>query len=223
MNIPGFNMNSINIYFENYEKNHKINYWNLESKKNINYLGERIVEKVDSDMSAKQAIWRHVSYQNATIDAIESQRLMDVAYFGFDGKIHQWQIVVNKRMEDDVYRFFEKAFELEFPIDKVIPVSKFNWDDRNSMANNNSSGFNYRYIAGTERLSKHASWFALDINPQQNPDATTQSELTQDPNVDGTLSKKNKKWAELVKFAKNELGWTRGGDWNNKDYQHFEK
>ena len=37
------------------------------------------------------------------------------------------------------------------------------------MADNNSSAFNYRFIAGTERFSKHAFGRALDVNPLQNP------------------------------------------------------
>ncbi|MCK7509072.1 MAG: M15 family metallopeptidase [Desulfobacterales bacterium] len=37
------------------------------------------------------------------------------------------------------------------------------------MADNNSSGFNFRVIADTNKLSLHSFGRAVDINPVQNP------------------------------------------------------
>ncbi len=72
---------------------------------------------------------------------------------------------------------------------------------------NSIGGYNYRNIAGTNKLSNHAFGDAIDINPQQNPMGKN---LVTDlpPNV-GDIA------------AKYGLSW--GGAWNSKkDAMHFE-
>ncbi|ACM26529.1 tape measure protein [Rhizobium rhizogenes] len=68
-------------------------------------------------------------------------------------------------------------------------------------------GYNYRNIAGTNKLSNHAFGDAIDINPQQNP--MGKNLVTDLPSNVGELA------------AKNGLSW--GGAWNSKkDAMHFE-
>lgn len=68
-----------------------------------------------------------------------------------------------------------------------------------------SSGYNYRNIAGTNKLSNHAHGAAIDVNWDRNARGTT-GDL--DPELARTLSKKH------------GLAW--GGDWKNPDPMHFE-
>lgn len=46
------------------------------------------------------------------------------------------------------------------------------------MSDNNTSAFNYRTIAGTDRLSKHGQGLAVDINPRYNPCVRTKNGIT---------------------------------------------
>jgi hypothetical protein len=91
------------------------------------------------------------------------------------------------------------------------------------MKDNNTSGFNYRFISGSKILSKHASGLAIDINPKQNPyiknGTTTPDGSIYEIDSIGTLTEDSR----IVKEFK-KRGWTWGGDWKSlKDYQHFQK
>jgi len=156
-------------------------------------------------------------------DTKENLRLVDVDYYSFDSKLHKGQIVVHKDLVNDVKWIFEKLKEIKFPVDKVIPVVKFHWSDDESMKANNSSAFNYRFVANTKRLSNHATGRAIDINPWQNPqiikDVASPAGAEYNPNAKGTISKNS----IVVKLFK-EKGWDWGGNWKIRtDYQHFEK
>jgi peptidoglycan L-alanyl-D-glutamate endopeptidase CwlK len=100
---------------------------------------------------------------------------------------------------------------------------KYGWSDDESMAANNSSGFNYRYIAGTDKLSQHAYGRAIDINPLFNPyirgDVVDPPGGVYDPSRPGTLVA-----GDAIVQAFEARGWTWGGRWDTrKDWHHFEK
>jgi hypothetical protein len=158
-----------------------------------------------------------------------SQRLIDLRYYGEDGKVHRGQIVVHADLADDIRHAFEVALRGRFPIRSAIPVShpRFRkdgkWDDDLSMESNNTSAFNYRPITGGKKLSNHSYGRAIDINPALNPYVKGNTVLPRgakyDPAVPGTLTR-----GHPVARALLERGWEWGGDWETlKDYQHFEK
>ncbi len=163
---------------------------------------------------------------------INLQEICIVEFLGFDKKIHQGQIVVNRNVADDIRDLFVYMLSISFPIQSVVPVSHPNikWADDTSVSYNISSGFNYRNIAGTNRLSWHAKGLAIDINPIQNPYIRfddTGKELWRAPKdgvydvtTPGTLYKNH----PIVLFLQ-KRGWEWGGDWTvgRVDYQHFEK
>lgn len=151
--------------------------------------------------------------------------IVQVAYRGFDGLDHQGQIVVHRDMKVDVLAFFMLLHDCEFPLQSVIPVShpEIAWDDEKSMLANNSSGWNYRMVAGTNRVSEHAFGRAIDINPVQNPyfrsGRVSPEGAVYNPAAPGTLCADD----TIVGFMKS-LGWEWGGDWTDyKDYHHFQK
>lgn len=146
-----------------------------------------------------------------------------------DNKVHKGQIVIDRSLSADVRAIFKVAYDNHFPIHSVIPVSAFDWSDPASMDANNSSGFNYRPVGGTNPscskiTSRHASTHsgigAFDINPRQNPYKTSHGVKPKgalyDPKNPGTLTSKN----PVVVKAK-ELHWTWGNDF--EDPQHFQK
>jgi hypothetical protein len=120
---------------------------------------------VDSAMSFSEAI----EGTTAPLEVIDMLSMIDVYYYSFDGRKHQGQIIVNRELEDDVYEIFNFIEKIFFPVEKVIPIVAYQWNDQNSMADNNSSSFNFRVIEGTTKLSMHSLGKAVDINPMQNP------------------------------------------------------
>jgi len=175
---------------------------------------------VESQLSFAQAI----EGSAAPPEIINSLSMIDVFYFSFDGKKHLGQIVVNSELEDDVLEIFSFMEELRFPVGRVIPIVQYQWDDLKSMAANNSSGFNFRMIAGTAKLSLHALGRAVDINPVQNPVIYPQGLIAPAgaqyvPTNRGTFTKDNPVVQEFLK-----RGWHWGGNFDQpKDYHHFEK
>lgn len=154
---------------------------------------------------------------------MENLRLVDVYYYGFDEKIHKGQLVVHKDVVLDVIEIFELIRESRFPIGKVIPISKYGWSDENSMRDNNTSAFNYRFISGSRVISNHAAGLAIDINPALNPYIKNGNSLPENCVYDTTKVGTISSSSELVKEFK-QRGWEWGGDWKSlKDYQHFEK
>ena len=127
---------------------------------------------IDSNMESGEA-WRLNPNCKIPQEIFEMQVLVTVKYLSFDGKYHQGQIVVDKRLQKDVEDFFEFLIEQKFPVNKAVPVAHkdYNFDDNKSMSANNSSGFNPRFIAGSNppKPSKHGMGWAIDINPMQNP------------------------------------------------------
>ena len=156
-------------------------------------------------------------------EIIKNLCLVDVTYYSFDGRLHLGQIVLHKDIVIDVIELFQLVKANRFPVAKVIPVAQYHGSDESSMADNNTSGFNYRTIKGSKRLSAHAFGRAIDINPFNNP-FVTKNEIRPkrafyDPGKPGTLTADSP-----IVIALKKRGWIWGGDWRtSKDYQHFEK
>lgn len=154
-------------------------------------------------------------------DIRETLVLVDIRHHSFDGLMRQGQLVVHQDLADDARSIFEILFNLQFPIAKIIPIVAYDWSDTASMAANNTSAFNYRFIAGTEKLSQHAFGRAIDINPVQNPyirrdGVIMPANAIYDPNVAGSITPSI---ADIFRSR----GWEWGGDWKHKDWQHFQK
>lgn len=187
---------------------------------------------IDSNMLPKEMLLQNPRME-APIDVLEQLECRNIIYYSFDGKVHQGQVVMSKKAMSDVVLFFEQAFLLHFPIKSVIPIAdkKYQWNDEISCNDNNSSGYNFRYIGGTTRRSKHALGLAFDINPVQNPYIKynenreelwrAPKEATYNESSPGTLTSSH----PLVILLKSK-GWNWGGDWKKEegpvDYQHFE-
>src|SRR4051812_2444639 len=82
-------------------------------------------------------------------------QVVPIDYYGFDNAVHHGEIEVHDEAVGDIQAFFRLAFELKFPIDKVVKAddSRYRSDDERLMADNATSGFNYRFVADSDRLS----------------------------------------------------------------------
>ena len=175
---------------------------------------------IDSAMSFAAAI----EGSTAPLEIIDSLSMIDVYYYSFDGLRHQGQILVDARLEDDIYEIFELIYRLKFPVGKVIPIVSYRWEDGDSMADNNSSAFNFRVIADTNKLSLHSFGRAVDINPLQNPviyptGLIAPAGAVYRPANRGTFTADHSVVREFL-----QRGWHWGGNFEQpKDYHHFEK
>jgi hypothetical protein len=149
--------------------------------------------------------------------------LLNLEYWGFDEAWHTGQMIVHRDLAGQVRAIFEEIAALRFPIARMVPVFAYAWSDDASMADNNSSAFNYRLVVGKPRLSHHAYGRAIDLNPVQNPyvngDLVLPPGAVYDPAAPGTLIADG-----LVVCAFEKRGWGWGGRWTAfKDWHHFEK
>lgn len=163
-----------------------------------------------------------VSFQNQW----QNQTLIHVDYYSFDGKIHKGQLICHRLVQEELKAVFKDLLRLKFPIQSVIPISEFDFDDQKSMRANNTTCFDFRVKVMGNGWSKHAQGLALDINPMQNPyihprkiePFPNQSEMTT-----GRIRKEDEMGKKVIDIFKN-YGWKWGGNWrSSKDYMHFEK
>lgn len=186
---------------------------------------EEIPEKIFENMQGKSF------HENEWISR-EDLRYLQVSHYGFDKKIHLGELIVNHRIAKEILEIMKDLFEHQYPIEKMVLIDAYDGDDNRSMEDNNSSAFNYRLIAGTDRLSNHALGLAIDINPKYNPyiRADGQGGILIEPAGSEGYADRNMKFP--YKIDDNDLcyllfkakGYTWGGNWTTpKDYQHFEK
>jgi len=150
---------------------------------------------------------------------------LDVSHYDLDGVARQGVVIVHVDWADAVVGVFNVLFVAGFPIERMEPISVFDADDDTSMAANNTSAFNCRPVAGTNRWSEHSYGRAIDINPLLNPyvrgsqvDPPGGREyIDRDPSVPGLIVDN-----DVVVDAFAAIGWGWGGHWSSaKDYQHF--
>lgn len=153
-------------------------------------------------------------------------RLLRVTHWGFDGKVRRGRLVVHRDSARGMLRVMRELYRLRFPIRRMRLVDAYGADDRRSMAADNTSAFNCRFVAGTSRWSEHAFGHAIDVNPVENPYVTSDGYVS--PPAGAPYRDRSQKVKGLIHrrgpvvaaFA--SIGWEWGGNWSwPKDYQHF--
>ena len=157
-------------------------------------------------------------------------RITELLYIDFEGEQKSGELIVLDKVAEGVIQVFKELLELRFPIEKMIPMEEFKGDDVKSMRANNSSGFNGRKVARTNRWSSHAYGCAIDINPIQNPYLLLDGErklIEVIPPEGKTYLDRSDQQTGMVEaivpiFARHGFSdW--GGDWEAKpDYHHFQ-
>ena len=174
-----------------------------------------------------------VSFHKNSYITYDDLRYVRVKYYNFSGEVKNGELIVNKKIAKKTARIFYELFQIKYPIQRICLIDEYNVDDENSMEANNTSSFNFRTVAGTNRLSKHALGLAIDINPRINPYINSKGILTPENGkayrVRNIKKCKGKyasymiqKNSQITKIFK-KYGFSWGGDWKySKDYQHFE-
>lgn len=154
-------------------------------------------------------------------------RLVTLRHVGFDGGAHTGEIIVHEDLARAVRDVFRDLYEARFPIRRMRTIEVYDGDDDASMADDNTSGFNCRPVAGGTRWSRHAYGRAIDVNPLENPyakDGTVlppagRQFLDRSRDHQGMIHARD----EVVDaFARRGFGW--GGNFVTLvDYQHFHR
>lgn len=173
---------------------------------------------IDSELSFNDAI----EGTRAPNEIIDQLTLFDVQYLSTDDKIHQGQILTNKKLEEEIINMFGFMLENKFVVEKVVPIVRYNWSDSLSMDDNNTYSFCYRNIS----YSKHATGMAIDINPRFNPLRWKKGNKPNEPNsaiqdttINGTLYPDH-----IVVKEFRRLGFRWGHTFSKYyDDHHFEK
>jgi poly-gamma-glutamate synthesis protein (capsule biosynthesis protein) len=92
-----------------------------------------------------------------------------LAYVTFDGGVAIGELLVAGAIAARTVELFRRLYALGFPIRQMKLVDDLGADDERSMSADNTSAFNFRFVAGTQILSQHALGLAIDINPVENP------------------------------------------------------
>lgn len=155
-----------------------------------------------------------------------------VLYYDFEGNPAEGELICNQTIAQDLVEIFCELYKTEYQIEKIRLIDEYGGDDNLSMADNNTSCFNYRVVEGTSSLSRHAYGLAIDINPLYNPYITYNKDQTMNVFPAAGEIYADRSASFPYKIDENDLcfrlfkehGFTWGGDWNScKDYQHFQK
>ena len=219
------------------------------SGSNISRSTVSAVESSSSDISNKKNTYRDgfyyenipqsildriqgISYPKDCPVSLTALRYCHIRYIDFDGNKQDGEMICNKAIADDVMQIFSQLYDSGYQIESIRLIDDFGGDDEASMEADNTSCFNYRTIAGSSKISKHALGLAIDINPLYNPSVTFDKKGNSiiAPSTATDYIDRTKNFAYKISdqdlayklFIKHDFIW--GGNWNSiKDYQHFEK
>ncbi len=189
------------------------------------FMATAIPDKVFARMKGK------TYKKNCTVRRADL-RYVRVLHYNLRGEICIGELVCDKGISGDLVDIFRKLFNAKYPIERMVLIDNYGADDKCSMEANNTSCFNYRFVAGSKVLSNHSRGRAVDINPLYNPCVAKRRNgtVSVDPEKGWRYADRSKSFS--YKIEKGDLcyrlfiehGFTWGGNWRTKkDYQHFEK
>lgn len=157
-------------------------------------------------------------------------RVLTVTRYGFDGRRHTGNLVVNRTAAGPLARGFRKLYALHFPIRHMSIADSYgrspprDWDSSGSFSCREAVPSPCVGGTGTGSWSNHAFGLAVDLNPRENPYVGCGQ--SRDPRTrryfDRTIHRKGMVTRKVV-AAFGSVGWGWGGSWtgDTKDYMHF--
>ena len=179
-------------------------------------LGDELFARIDG-----------VSYDRGCTTPRSALRCLHLLHRNFKGHAQVGEMICAAPVADELLDIFRELFDASYPIEKVFLIDEYGADDNRSMADNNTSCFNFRSKPGMQELSMHAKGLAVDINPLYNPyvKETVVKPAAASRYADRTLRCPYYiRRGDLCYNAFTSRGWKWGGSWSSmKDWQHFEK
>jgi hypothetical protein len=163
--------------------------------------------------------------------SLRDLRLLTVRHWGFDGRRHDGQLIVNKDVAAPLARVFRRLYALRFPI-RYMQVDIYEPGRALPAHNDASASFECRQAVpspcvggtGSGSWSNHAYGHAVDLNPRENPyvGCGKVRDGRRSPYMDRSPLRKGMVTPAVVD-AFRSIGWGWGGDWSGrtKDYMHF--
>ena len=163
--------------------------------------------------------------------ALSDLRLLTVTHWGFDGRAHTGQLVVNERFAVPLSRVFRRLYELRFPIRHMSFADAYGPSGSRPADGDVTASFECRQAVpspctggkGTGSWSMHAYGEAVDLNPVENP--YVGCGMTRDPSARRYLNRSRHLRGMVtpaVIRAFKSIGWGWGGYFpGTPDYQHF--
>ena len=159
-------------------------------------------------------------------------RLLTVRHWGFDGRAHVGQLVVNRSAAAPLAKVFRRLYALRFPIRHLELGDMYGPRGARPADGDVTGSFECRQAvpspctggSGTGTWSNHAYGLALDLNPAENPYVGCGQ--TRDPTraryLDRSRLRKGMVTPAVI-AAFRSIGWGWGGSWTGatKDYMHF--
>lgn len=174
-------------------------------------------------------MWGKSFKENCTLPR-EDLRYLKLLHKNLKGETLEGELVCNKHIAKDLLDIFYQLYEANYPIEKIRLIDEYDAIDEPSMADNNSSSFNFRFISYTTIVSKHGLGLAVDINPLYNPyvkmvgdwlsiePANGEAYVDREKSFPYKIDEKDLAYQLFL-----EKGFEWGGHWQeSKDYQHFE-
>ena len=162
-------------------------------------------------------------------------RLLRLSHYDRNGNVQVGELICNEAIANDLIDIFRELYKVQYRIERMETIDKYDGDDERSMTANNTSCYNYRLKTGNKKeLSMHARGLAIDINPLYNPyihHRTGRIAPAAGKPYVNDRDKANEPWpgafirkGDTIHTLFLKHGFTWGGSWRScKDYQHFEK
>jgi hypothetical protein len=190
------------------------------------FLGE--VSPLPAGLAAEM---RGTTWQSGCPVPLRELRLLTLRFWGFDGKVHEGPMVVNRAVAGQVISVFGRLFQARFPIQQLhLAVQYVPGEEDPNDARDYTSSFNCRPVVtahgARSNWSQHAYGLAIDINPIQNPYVASDGYVRNNharPYRDRSLRRLGMIHSgDAVVRAFAAVGWGWGGFWTSaKDYMHF--
>src|SRR2546422_2077806 len=159
-------------------------------------------------------------------------RLVTVAQWGFDGRVHTGQLVVNRDVAAPLTRVFRQLYKLRFPIRHMRLSDAYGPKAARPADGDISGAFECRQAVpspcsggtGTGSWSQHAYGEAVDLNPVEN--GYVGCGMSRDKAARSYMDRSNVRPGMVtpaVVRAFASIGWGWGGSWSGsaQECMHF--
>jgi D-alanyl-D-alanine carboxypeptidase len=170
-------------------------------------------------------VLRRSTWQPACPVRADQLRYLTVAFWGFDGRHHTGELIVNARVAADVVTVFASLHAARFPLEEMRVVDTAELSAAPTGDSNNTDAFVCRPARGQTSWSAHAYGLAIDLNPFCNP--YTRGDLVVPELASAYV---DRSWVRpgmirpggTAVRAFTAIGWTWGGAWASpRDLMHF--
>ncbi|HJQ77817.1 MAG TPA: M15 family metallopeptidase [Acidimicrobiia bacterium] len=165
------------------------------------------------------------SWQEGCPVGVDQLRYLTMVHWGFDGKTHTGEMIVNADFAEEMTQVFARLFEAGYPIEQMRVIRLEEIDADPTGDGNDTTSFVCRPAVGSGSWSYHAYGLAIDVNPFHNPylkDDLVLPELATAYTDRETVRAGMILGGDVVTEAFADIGWSWGGDWNTlKDWMHF--